>query len=766
MSDRARAGKSHIAFSWALVVLLGAFTVHAALAYPIEEHAYDAATFHVYRSVVYSAARADGWLYPRWVQPINAGLGGPLFSFYPPAPYLLLDLVTTIGIAHPVAWRLLVAGAFLLLMAGGFKLALALFGRADTALVCAVSATYSPYLLQELFERGSPQGLAIALYPWLLWLLLRVAERPSGASVGPASLCWAAIILVHSVAGLVLVPILAVFVAYLACWRGGRVVIPCGAALALGVLLAACYILPFVAEARYVKLENASLVDYAQPVTNPLSLVDLLAPPAIMDTGLGNNAMGQHVSPLEALAVLVGPLLAIVAYRERRGARAVLAGGLGLWGLATIWLQTRMSNWLWAGLPALKILQFRWRLLGVLGLLAALLLGSLLELLPWRLRGWLGAALIPICVGMQLPSLYPALLPRYASFPRAPTVADAQAAALRSGVPGLTTFGEFTPRWRQWAFTEEEAERAAAAPISNLPEGGRILADERHTGRWRVWLETPMPFDAVFYMLYYPGWAGYVDGQRRTVWPVEGPGYLALELPAGEHTVELRYEGTWVQRVGDAASVLAAVLIVLLTMLWRPTSSKPKTGLEGNGTLMYLEPRWWLVLGLVMIVAVKAAWVDPRTGWLRASSTCSAIQVAQAQCGVWFENQVHLCGYSVSARELRPGDRIQVVLYWQVERPVTDPANSFVHLLGTALNPDTNNRLWGQQDKQTPGERPLVTWVPGKLYRDVYEFRVPVGTPPGAYQIEIGWWRPDVGARLKPRIDRPVAELSVSNLDS
>lgn len=766
-SNRSRGGVGAIAYSWGIALLLAALPICAALAYPIAERAYDAAYFHVYRSVVFSAARADGWLYPRWVQSINAGLGGPLFSFYSPLLYLLIDLLGRLGVAPPLAWRLLVALAFLLLAAGTFGLALALFRRADVALVSAAAATYAPYLLQELFERGSPQGFAIALYPWLLWLLLRLAVRPSGLRLALAGLCWAAIILIHNVAALLLLPIIALFLAFLAWQAGRRSVLACLAALAIGLLLAACYVVPFVAERGYVQLENASRVDYARPAANPLSLRSLLAPPEIMDTGLGNNSIGQRIGGLEALAVALGAALAVGHWRRRRIATAVLAGGLAAWGLITIWLQTRLATWLWTAVPALGILQFRWRLLGALGLLAAILLGCLLERCRWRCRGALIAGLVVACVGMQLPSLYPQLLPRYTSLAPSLTAADAQAFALQANVPGLTTFNELTPRWRGQPFTEEEAARAAALPIANLPEGARIVSDDRRTGHWRVQLETPNAFDAAFHLLYFPGWAGYVDGEQREVRPVAGSGYLALPVPAGAHSVELRYEGTAVQRAADLVSVLAALLLVLASLFWRPRpGGVGSERAERAGGVEYLQPRWWLLLGLLVVVGLKVGWVDRQTTWLRRSSTCQAVQGAQVQTDVWFGDRLHLCGYTLPRLEYRPGDLVEVTLYWQVEGAAEEEADSFVHLLGSAFNPETNNPLWGQQDKQLPGDLPLTRWEAGRLYRDTYTFRIPAHTPPGEYQLEIGWWEPAAGSRLEPRIGRPREGLSVSDLDA
>src|SRR5262245_26678506 len=168
------------AYSWLLALLIPAFAVQVALTNPIEEHAYDAAAFHVYRAVVFSDALRDGELYPRWVMPINGGLGGPLFSFYSPLSYYIMDALNHAGLPHSIAWRVLVALALIAGSAGMFALGLALFKRADVALVAAACFIYAPYLLRDFFERGAPQGAAIALYPWLLWALFRLSERVTG----------------------------------------------------------------------------------------------------------------------------------------------------------------------------------------------------------------------------------------------------------------------------------------------------------------------------------------------------------------------------------------------------------------------------------------------------------------------------------------------------------------------------------------------------------------------------------------------------------
>ena len=61
-----------MAFSWLLVILLPALALYTALLYPIEEHSYDGATFHVYRGLVFSSARVEEILYPHGAQAATA----------------------------------------------------------------------------------------------------------------------------------------------------------------------------------------------------------------------------------------------------------------------------------------------------------------------------------------------------------------------------------------------------------------------------------------------------------------------------------------------------------------------------------------------------------------------------------------------------------------------------------------------------------------------------------------------------------------------
>lgn len=749
------------AFSWALALLLAGFAVYPALTCPIEEHAQDAAAFHIYRGVVFSSARADGWLYPRWVPTINAGLGGPLFAFYAPMAYYLMDGLHALGFAHPVAWRLITAFALLVGAGGMFGLTLHLFKRAEVGLLCSTIFIYAPNLLKDLFERGSPQGFPVALYPWMLWALLRLGERPSARRLVAASFCWAFMLLLHTAAALWLLPVIGLFLLYLARRFDGRSIWLGLVAVLAGFLLASFFLVPFAAERQYVQAERNHAADYTRPDLNPLALADLLAPTVVFDTGLAHNGMGVGVGLLHALALVCGSGAACVLWRRGRSADAILAGGAAVLGVATLWLQTGWADFVWTGLPLLNILEFRWRLQSTIGLLAGLSLGALLAWFPRRNRTMLLGLLVVAFIGQSLPSLFPSLLPHWVTFPPDLTPAEAGAFGLQIGAPGLSAFSEELPRWRQFPFTQEEAERVAATPVANLPQGARVMTDDRNALGWRIRVETPSSFMAALHLLYFPGWAAYVDGIRKPLSPMPETGYAQVEIPAGSHEVTLRYEGTVVQHFADWLTALTVAALLLLLWVWRSRgAAQPRVGVE------YLHPHWGLALGILVIVGLKMAWVDTHTTWLRHSSNCQAIKGAGVQTDVWFGDEVHLCGYTISHSALLPSSTLRITLFWQIDRPVTEPAHSFVHLVGTHFNPQSGYPMLDQQDKEAPGYHPLTEWTPGHLYQDTYELHIPAGLSPAEYQLEIGWWEPATGRRLVPRIVGSADALAVSRTGS
>lgn len=759
---------------WLLAALLPIFAVGTALLNPtdpIEAHAHDAA-LHVYRGVLYADALAEGWLVPRYLTALNAGLGGPLFGYYPSVAYLVMGILHRFGVAIPVGWRLVIALTLVAASVGMFGLTRALWRGSEAtrrrdgiALVCAAAFAYSPYLLRDLFGRGSPQGMALALVPWLLWAFYRLAQQPTWARLLAASTAYGLILLTHNVTAGLMLPVAALFAGYLALRQGWRVLPPLALALPVALALTAFHVLPFVAEYNDVQLGNVRQIAESQPARNPVD--PPVAWPEVFDTGIGNNAFNQSADVLDVLILLLGGIAALIGLRraEARADAALIFGLVMLGGLA-IWLQTGAATWVWEGVPALGILLFRWRLLSWVALACPLVLGFVLSRL--RIAPDLAiVGLIALLVGVRLPSLYPALMHPIAPLPAAPNSADAQAYMLGANVPNLSSYNEFLPRWRRMPFTADESAQAATMPIENLPPDARLIAFERSMAALSLTYTGPQAFEAALRMLYFPGFAAHIDGKSvyaDVLRPIEGSGYIQLTLPAGQHTLTLDYVGTAAQRAGDVVSLISLLVLGGLAALWRvPLSQAPLPhaveGLPDDSRSHPFSPRragWgvrFAVFALLLLALLKFGWIDPQTTQLRTASSCATIAGDVTEVSATFGG-VRLCGYQLASDYLRAGESVRLTLYWQIDAPVNRPGTpTFAHLLGTAFNPATNNPLWGQLDKLLPADHPLESWQPGKLYRDTYVFSIDPATPPGEYALEIGWLAAD-GQRIPPVLER------------
>jgi hypothetical protein len=749
-------------FPWVILILLSAYAIYPSVLDPVEEHGYDAAVFHVYRGVLFSASRAAGILYPRWTQSINGGLGGPLFSFYPPLTYYAMDALHWLGAPLPIAWRLLVALALLGASVGMFGLARALSGSVTGALTAAAVFVYSFPLLRDFYERGSPEGIVVALYPCVLWALVRLMQQPSGWRLALLAVAWGVLFLTHTLSAIFLMPLFGVLGLLLVIRHGWKLWwVPITAVL-FGGLLSAWYTLPFALEQEYVQIDNAFQADYARVAQNSLSLLDLAQLPQPYDVALDNNSIGEHVGPFPFLILFAGLGAGAFLWTRNNRKEALLLISVALFALLILWLQTPSANTIWENIGLLKWVQIRTRLLGLVSLSAALIAGHAVGLTREWWRTPVAASLITISILLAVPVLYPQLQYRYAAFSTNPTVEQAGAFGLENAVPGLTAFDEFLPIWRSFPFTSEEARQTVTDPIANLPEGGRTLNQERSPESLKVEFESPAVSTPAVRILYFPGWEGSIDGKASSLRPIDGPGYVQFgDVPAGRHTLTLEYRGTSVEALGAWVSLAASLVLVLGAAFWRgqvvAQGAPPMSAsLEKPQTLK----RWAFPVVLGLLLFAKVSWLDTRTTWMRTASECAAP-------GVEFGGKILLCSFYMPDPTVgTPGGTIKATMFWKTTGPVAQHLETFVQLLGTKYNPKTDSLLWGQQNKQRPGDHAITTWTDTSVYRDEYSIQIDPEAPPGAYQLEIGWWEPSTKRRLEPSIPRTEERVSSSDINS
>jgi hypothetical protein len=756
--------------------------LYTALSRDIGALAYDAATEHIYRGVVFSQAISEGVLYPRWVQQLHWGLGSPLFTFQPPLPYYGLDFLFRLGFSHPIGWRLLVAGGFGLAFMGAYLLVRALTGRRWPALVAAVAFVYAPYVLRNALERGSNEAYSMFLYPLVLWGLLWVSRRPTAGRFIAATLIWAACIASHVLGPLMLAPFAAALVLFLT-WRR-RTLAPLAVLLVGGLLTAAIW-LPMAPEQAWVHVERDFEQPEAIPAQNPIPLDRLLAPPAIFDMGRDNNSIGDRIGVAHTAALVLGLFVAATIWRRKAMRRPVAAlFAAAVLGLFVFWLLSGVSDGLWrAAAPVMGRLLYRTRLMGVQALFAALACGLLFALFSPRWQRWGGLAVCGLLIALALPSLYVELQHRYTTFELPVDLAQVRAAEIRTGGTALTAFGEFTPRWRTAAFDDALLAELGpdfdpqARPLAGPPGVVKQLSSSVRNEAWDLQVAAAEPATLTLYLLYYPRWAATVDGEPARLTPQAGTGYAQLAVAAGTHHLALRYGRTSVELAGLVVS--AATLLGLLVMagraVWRWRKAiivaEPAPLVWESGELREATisaepaPRVWLLIALTALLAFKFAYVDGNTTWLRCVSTAARVCGAQATVDVAFAGAPRLRGYTVSSSDVRRGAEVRVDLYWQGEADADRPSyivhrtslntlSSFVHIRRSrpeqTPSPVTGGDIWAQAEHVAPGGLLMTEFLPEKLYKDEFRVRIPADMPPGEYFLEVGWFDPATGEQLDP----------------
>ncbi|MBI5878307.1 MAG: hypothetical protein HZB53_11710 [Chloroflexi bacterium] len=135
--------------------------------------------------------------------------------------------------------------------------------------------------------------------------------------------------------------------------------------------------------------------------------------------------------------------------------------------------------------------------------------------------------------------------------------------------------------------------------------------------------------------------------------------------------------------------------------------------------------------------------------WLCALPVPAPAVARYTHAETMFQNGLRLLGYDAPSTTPRAGDGFVITLFWQTDRPVSQSYTAFVHLLGTQWNARNNNPLWGQSDQQPAGGMAkTVGWQPGAIIADAHVFRIAPDAPRGTYQLEVGMYAPESGARL------------------
>src|SRR6266511_392068 len=523
-----------------------------------------------------------GRLYPRWDDETHGGYGAPTLAFYPPGAYY----VTSFFYFLTRDWSKVWIGFYWL---ASFASAAAIYYYARrtmsraASLIAAAVYVFAPYHLINQYQRG-----AMAEFLSFIWtpLVLLFAERLLAdssrrellLSFAGLSASFGAFLLSHPPTAyqflLVLGPC---FVVWAIRMKRRRRLLIIGCALGFGLMIAAAYFLPAVAEQNLVNYDDvertwpyhASYVyDFAQKVYDHArdSFFSRL------DRIWAFNALAIL---LLGGAVLNGTYRSYESYKPDSGPipDSALRKRVWLWawaGLIASFLMTKYSKPIGRLIPKIETGVYSWRMMALTSFAMALLAGACFEVRStafWRKR-LNHQALPPEGDTTNSP-------PKGGTTNLAPLVAS-----LMILIAALAASAWYVawPMWRAQSFEPNPehynyATLPRGAPREAPPmdraqlasSNGRVTVEYWAPELRRLRVEAPKPDQLQFRTSNFAGWTAIVDGGWTEI--KEGAGKnIVIDAPEGEHAVTLELRSTPVRRAGNVITILSLALLFSITI--------------------------------------------------------------------------------------------------------------------------------------------------------------------------------------------------------
>ena len=704
---------------------------------------------HYHRVIAMRQALRDGILFTRYLPDLAFGYGYPFFNYREPLSYYLTLGLHLTGMSLPLALNLVYVLSTLGCAAGAFLLARDLFGP-TAGLVAAVAYAYAPYqFLDSLLRGNSPESVALAIIPFVLWAFRRLALTGKRSYFVLSAGLLTALYLTHYISSLILAPVLMSYLAAL--WLVHRRRFHWSAtagALAIAFGLAGAMVIPALFEQQYVQLHMSRVTRNNDFHYNFAGLAEIFAPPRPVDTSLLNPPMTIHLGLVQAILAAVGLVVGLI--RSRSLERRVCLAFFGLLAAVLLWMATASSVWTWERLPLIDFVQFPWRFVGRAALPVALLASAAFAA-PWSGRPRFGGLTATIASALAVLALVLATCPDtfapygYCPSPAYPGITQVFAYEHRTQLVGVDPEGSYFPVWvkRRPEGSALESQYGGASPVvrfdeSALPEGARVVQADYGPNRADIVVDTPEPFRATYLLFYFPGWHVKVDGETVDAVPSDPEGLLTFSVPEGQHTVAVGFGETPLRLAADIVSMLSLTCLVLIALRYPKGAGHSQPAVTALGV-----DHDWPGVSVVVAIAIVAVCslglkllrVDRAETVFRRSGLApdGMLPTVQSPVDQRYADGLRLIGCDQSGPMVAADEALRVDLYWTTYAQPRSHFQTVVHLVGQ------DGLRWSKPDSFRPrgyaDYPPPRGWHADQYVIDSHLVEPILGTPPGRYDI-------------------------------
>jgi len=536
-----------VSFATALAILLPFLWLGTASGHDI--------SFHISSWFDAASQWKEGILFPRWTEWANYGFGEPRFIFYPPLSWML---GAGLGNIFPWTW---IPALFILVVqtcagVSAFGLLRRTSGNFRSVLFGTVAYAANPYALLVIYLRSDfAELLATAFFPLLFLAGLRLSgllkentpgrKAPDWKAFVQFALLFAAVWLSNAPAGVLASYSLALLFLWAAVTQKRIQPALRGAGgLALGLGLAAFYIVPAAYEQRWVNISGA-LAGGLTPNENFLFAVT-------QDSE--HDAFNRIASYIAIL--LIACIFVAAASEWRRNSpktqgddsRKVFGAMIALGVVASV-MMVRVTSLLWMLLPKLRFVQFPWRLMMVLAVVFAFFVAVAAR------RAFLFSS-IALLLALSLTGAY---LVKHTWWDTEDVNAVKEAMDSKAGFEGTD---EYDPLGDDHTDVPQQQPETKVIVEKGEPESAQ--KPEFRIVRWTaedrvVTVRLAAPARIRLKLLQYPAWVVSVNGKAVPLHRTVSYDAVVVAVPSGESRIEARFTRTSDRTIGGCISLVSTL---------------------------------------------------------------------------------------------------------------------------------------------------------------------------------------------------------------
>jgi uncharacterized membrane protein len=552
-----------------LFITLSSFIALRALFIPNFYTSHDGLT-HTARLANFYLAISEGQYPPRLAPQLFGGLGYPIFLFIYPLPYAVGSLFHLLGFSYTDSFEIVIGLSFLLSATTMYLFIKNTMNRL-AGILAALFYTWAPYRFSQIYVRGAiAESFAYIFIPLIMLSIFKLKNKKSWRWVVFGAISLSCLLLSHQMVSIMFLPVLVLYGIYLFFKTKHRLIFSVQSAVLvlLGFSIAAYIYIPSLFERYYLRFDN--LISYYQD--HFVTIGQLIHSPwsyGFSFPGTNNDDMSFQVGLTHILVVVITLLLLLpkmiksrLNFFKSNAVVALLFFSVFLISII-LTLELPVTHWLWKNLPALEIVDFPWRLLGVSVMAVSILAAWCYYYSSSKILA--AALLILLFIANR----------NHLRINQTVIITDDYFDAYQETA---TWLNEFLTKWR-----ETNNWQGLGKDIS-IKEGiDNYYVTESKTHNLRIEVETLSGGELLIHRLYFPGWEVWDNGIRlvddqfrvsnektediKTGITLDKSGLLALNIKPGYHVLDVKFKETNLRKIGFLLSIVGLVVSLRLLLI-------------------------------------------------------------------------------------------------------------------------------------------------------------------------------------------------------